>query len=164
MASYRALPGFLSNVSRRFHTPVAASIIVGLLLIALTWVYLLATPVQDAFSDVIDVTGLLFAMFYILTALATVVYYRRRVFSGFGDFMFLGLLPLGAAGFLGIMFYKSVLTAAAPQIWSLVPGVAVLGVLLMLAARFILKSPFFHIQRESDGQPADRPRTGSHRR
>ena len=29
MASYRALPGFLSNVSRRYHTPVAASIIVA---------------------------------------------------------------------------------------------------------------------------------------
>ena len=148
MASYRALPGFLSNVSRRFHTPVAASIIVGLLLIALTWVYLLATPVQDAFSDVIDVTGLLFAMFYILTALATVVYYRRRVFSGFGDFLFLGLLPLGAAGFLGWIFYKSVQTAAPPQIWSLI-GIIGLGVIMMLSARFILRSPFFQIRRES---------------
>ncbi len=85
MASYRTLPGFLSNVSRRFHTPVAASIIVGLLLIVLTAVYLLATSVQDAFSAVIDVSGLLFASFYILTALATVVYYRRRVFSSVWD-------------------------------------------------------------------------------
>ena len=33
MASYRALPEFLANVSRRFATPVAASIIVGLLII-----------------------------------------------------------------------------------------------------------------------------------
>jgi len=148
MASYRALPGFLSNVSRRYHTPVAASIIVGLLLIALTWVYLLATPVQDAFSNVIDTTGLLFAMFYILTALATVVYYRRRVFSSFGDFLSLGLLPLGAAGFLGWMFYKSVQDAAQPQIWSLI-GIIGLGLVMMLSARFILRSPFFHIRRES---------------
>jgi hypothetical protein len=62
-----------------------------------------------------------------------------------------------------LIIYKSLLVAPASQIWSLV-GVAVLGVLLMFAARFILKSPFFHIQRESDGQPADRPRAGSHRR
>jgi hypothetical protein len=53
--------------------------------------------------------------------------------------------------------------APASEIWSLV-GVAVLGVVLMFAARFILKSPFFHIQRESDRDPADRPRVGSHRR
>ena len=36
MASYRALPEFLANVSRRVHTPVAASVIVGLLIIALS--------------------------------------------------------------------------------------------------------------------------------
>ena len=127
---------------------MAASFIVGVLLIALTWVYLLATPVQNAFTNVIDVTGLLFAMFYILTALATIVYYRRRVFSSVGDFLFLGLLPLGAAGFLGWMFVDSVRAAAKPQIWSLL-GIIGFGLIMMLSARFILRSPFFHIRRES---------------
>jgi amino acid transporter len=151
MASYRALPGFLSNVSRRFSTPVAASLIVGVLLIALTWVYLLASSsIQSAFGDVIDVTGLLFAIFYILTALATIVYYRRRVFGGVRDFFVLGFLPLGAAAFLGWMFTKSVQQADSPQIWSLV-GIIGAGLLMMLAARFILRSPFFHMRRESAG-------------
>jgi amino acid transporter len=149
MASYRALPGFLSNVSRRFSTPVAASILVGILLIALTWVYLLAaTSVQSAFSDVIDVTGLLFAIFYILTALATIVYYRRRVFGGVRDFVVLGILPLGAAAFLGWMFTKSVLTAESAQVWSLL-GIIGAGLVMMLIARFGLKSQFFHMRRES---------------
>ena len=75
------LPEFLATVSRRFATPVAASIIVGLLIVGLTWVYLLATSVQNAFNDVIAVTGQLFAIFYIMTALATIVYYRRRVLA-----------------------------------------------------------------------------------
>jgi amino acid transporter len=162
MASYRALPAFLSNVSRRFQTPVAASIIVGILLIALTWVYLLATPVQNAFSDVIDVTGLLFAIFYILTALATIVYYRRRVFGGFWDFLVLGLLPLGAAGFLGWMFVKSLQSAAAAQVWSLV-GIIALGLVMLLIARFILRSRFFQIRRESY-HPTEDGRAGTHRR
>ncbi len=148
MASYRALPGFLSNVSRRFSTPVAASILVGILLIALTWVYLLAaTSVQSAFSDVIDVTGLLFAIFYILTALATIVYYRRRVFGGVRDFAVLGVLPLGAAAFLGWMFTKSVLTAESAQVWSLL-GIIGAGLVMMLVARFGLKSQFFQMRRE----------------
>ena len=43
-------------------------------------------------------------------------------------------------------------------------GVAVLGVFLMFAARFILKSPFFHVQRESDGQRVGGQHAGSHRR
>jgi amino acid transporter len=148
MASYRALPGFLSNVSRRFYTPVAASILVGVLLIALTWVYLLAsTSVQTAFSNVIDVTGLLFAIFYILTALATIVYYRRRVVGGVRDFVVLGVLPLGAAVFLGWMFTKSVLAAESPQVWSLL-GIIGAGLVMMFVARFGLKSQFFHMRRE----------------
>jgi amino acid transporter len=148
MASYRALPEFLSNVSRRFATPVAASVVVGVLLIALTWVYLLATSVQNAFSDVIDVTGLLFAIFYVLTALATIVYYRRKVVSSFWDAVSLGVLPLGAAGFLVWMFVKSLQSAAWTQRWSLI-GIVVVGVILMYSARYILQSPFFHIKRES---------------
>jgi amino acid transporter len=120
MASYRALPEFLANVSRRWATPVAASVIVGVLLIGLTWIYLLATSVQNAFNNVIDVTGLLFAIFYMLTALATIVYYRRRVISSFWDAVSLGILPLGAAGFLGWMFVKSVQSAAGAERWSLI--------------------------------------------
>jgi hypothetical protein len=38
--------------------------------------------------------------------------------------------------------------AAPPQIWSLV-GIIGLGLIMMLSARFILRSPFFHIRRES---------------
>jgi len=101
MASYRALPEFLANVSPRYATPVAASIIVGLLIVGLSAVYFLATSVQTAFSDVIAVTGLLFSIFYILTALAAVVYYRRRVLRSARDALMLGILPLAAAAFLG---------------------------------------------------------------
>jgi amino acid transporter len=151
MASYRALPGFLSNVSTRFRTPVAASITVGVLLIALTWVYFLTSSVQTAFGDVIAVTGLLFAIFYILTALATIVYYRRRVLSSVWDFVFLGLLPLAAAAFLGWIFTKSVQAAPPAQVWSVV-GIIALGLILLLSARFILRSQFFQIARESDSQ------------
>jgi amino acid transporter len=149
MASYRALPGFLSNVSRRYRTPAAASVAVGIVLIALTWVYLLATSVQTAFNDVIAVTGQLFAIFYIMTALATMVYYRRRVFGGARDALILGVLPLGAAGFLGWMLVRSLQAAPAAQVRSLA-AIVVAGVLLMLCARFVLRSRFFGIQRESD--------------
>jgi len=153
MASYRALPPVLGTVSRRYNTPVAASVVVGVLLIGLTWVYLLATSVQNAFSDVIDVTGLLFAIFYILTAVATTVYYRRRVFSNRWDMLTLGLLPLGAAGFLGWMLEKSVQSAPASQQWSLIAIIA-LGVVVMLIARLYWRSPFFQLQRESDAGAA----------
>ena len=149
MASYRALPEFLANVSRRWSTPVAASVIVGLLIVALSTIYYLATSVQNAFFDVIDVTGLLFSIFYIMTAVATMVYYRRRVFSSAWDALILGLLPLGAAVFLGWILAKSLLNAPSTQVWSLV-GILIAGVLLMFSARYILQSPFFRMPRESD--------------
>jgi amino acid transporter len=156
MASYRALPEFLSNVPRRFQTPAAASIVFGLVVVAAAWVYLIATSVQNAFTYVVDLTGLLFAIFYVLTALAAIVYYRRRVFSSLWDALILGLLPLASAGFLVWMVYKSMSEAAAAQNYSLL-GIAVVGLLLMLVARFGLKSWFFQIQRESDPGPVPVP-------
>jgi amino acid transporter len=153
MASYRALPGFLGNVSRRFKTPAVASVVVGVLLIGIFWIYMLATSVQNAFYDVIDVTGLLFAIFYVLTALATIVYYRRRVISGAWDFLILGVLPLAAAGFLGWVFVRSLQSASTSSRWSLI-GIVALGVVLMFIARVFLRSPFFQIKRESDTEGA----------
>ncbi len=149
MASYRALPGRLGNVSARFATPANASVLTAVLVIALAWVYLLATSVQGAFTAVVDVSGQLFGAFYILTALATIAYYRRRLVISPLNALTLGLLPLGAAGFLGWVLYKSVQDAAPAQNWSLL-GVVVTGLILMMIARFGLKSRFFQIGREHD--------------
>jgi amino acid transporter len=149
MASWRTLPPFLAQVSHRFATPVAASVTTGVVLIGLTWVYLLATSVQGAFNAVVNVSGLLFAAFYILTALAMIAYYRRRVFAGAWDALVLGVLPLGAAGFLAWIIGKSIQAAPAAQNWSLA-GIVVAGVAVMLVARFGLRSGFFAIPRESE--------------
>ncbi len=156
MASYRVLPDFLASVSRRFSTPVWASILVGFLIIALTWVYLLTTSVESAFDYVVDVTGLLFAVFYVLTALATVAYYRGRILASPKDTITLGLLPMGAAVFLVWMVVEALRSAGSsfrPEMASLI-GILVVGVLLMLLARFRLKSPFFHVRREHEERPA----------
>jgi len=97
------------------------------------------------------VTGLLFSIFYILTALAMITYYRRRVLASAWDFLILGLLPLGAAVFLGWVFVKSLAAAPVTQRWSLI-GIVALGIVLMISARYILQSTFFSIERESDSR------------
>ncbi|HET9972441.1 MAG TPA: APC family permease [Streptosporangiaceae bacterium] len=149
MASRHVLPPFLGNVSARFGTPVWASVLVGGSIIALTWVYLLAASVQDAFTDVVDVTGLLFAVFYALTALATITYYRRRVFSSLRDAVMLGVLPLGAVGFLGWVLVRSLGDASWAERWSLA-GVVGAGVVVMASVRVLLRPAFFRLARESD--------------
>jgi amino acid transporter len=151
MASYRTLPEVLGTVSPRYQTPVASSVVVGLLIVILSAIYYLATSVQNAFFDVIDVTGLLFSIFYILTALAAVVYYRRRIVSNPWDFVTAGLLPLGAAGFLGWIFVRSLAGAPWEQRWSLI-AVVIIGLVLMAFARFGLRSSFFRLPRESEAR------------
>jgi amino acid transporter len=148
MASHRVLPPVLANVNRRFSTPAVASVVIGLILIVATWVYLLSGSIANVFTQVIDVTGLLYAGFYILTALSAIVYYRRRVFSNAGDAVLVGILPLAAAGFLVWIVVKSLLAAPASQVWSVV-GIVAAGVVLMFVARFVLRSPFFQLPRES---------------
>ena len=150
MANHRVLPPFLGNVNRRFATPVAASLVVGLTLLGLTWAYLLATSLANAFNDAIAITALLYASFYIFTALAAVLYYWRRIFSNVMDAVTLGVLPLGAAGFLGWILVRSVQAAPASQIWTMVAIIAV-GIVLMLVARVVLRPQFFHLRRETEG-------------
>jgi hypothetical protein len=82
-----------------------------------------------------------------------IVYYRRRVFSSVWNTIVLAILPLAAAGFLGWVLVKSFIAAPGSQKWSLV-GIIALGVVLMLSARFIQKSPFFQVSRESDSGQA----------
>jgi amino acid transporter len=153
MASHRVLPPVLGNVSRRFSTPAVASITVGVILIAATWAYLLSTGLANVFSDVIDITGLLYAGFYVLTGLAAIVYYRRRVFSNAWDALLVGLLPLASCAFLVWIVEKSLSTAPDSQRWSIV-GIVAAGVVLMLVARFGLRSTFFQIPRETAAKEA----------
>src|SRR5580698_7252949 len=148
IASYRALPSSLANVSPRFKTPVVATVVASIVLLALGWIYLLTTSVQNAFGYVLDNTGILYATFYCVTALAAMVYYRRRVLSNWKDAITLGILPLASVVFLAWVAIKSIFGAAAAQNYSLL-GFIVVGLILILVARFGLKSPFFQIKRES---------------
>ena len=148
MASHRVLPAILGQVNTRFATPAVASIVVGMILIAVTWVYLLSSSIANAFTALIDVSGVLYASFYLLTALSAIAYYRRRIFSNAWDAMLVGILPLAAAAFLVWIVTKSWLNEPASQRWSLI-GIVVAGLILMFIARFVLRSQFFHIQRES---------------
>jgi amino acid transporter len=147
MASRRVLPPILGTVNRRFSTPAIASIVMGVLLIAITWVYLLSTSVANLFTELIGVVGLLYAGFYILTAFAVIAYYWRRLASNAWDAVLVGILPVCAAGFLIWIVVKSLQTASASERWSLI-GIVVAGLLVMLLVRFTLRSPFFQTPRE----------------
>jgi amino acid transporter len=148
IAGYRALPSSLADVSPRFKTPAVATIVASLILLVLGWVYLLTTSVQTAFGYVLNNTGILYATFYCVTAIAAVVYYRRRVLANWRDMVTIGILPIASVAFLGYVAVKSILSAPAAQNYSLL-GFIVVGFILILVARFGWKSEFFNIRRES---------------
>ena len=147
MAAHRVLPPVLGTVSPRFSTPLIASVVTGMILIVATWLYLLSGSVATVFGTLISVDGLLYAGFYILTALATIAYYRRRILASARDALLAGLLPLGAAGFLGWIIVTSVQGAPGSERWSLA-GIVAAGLIVMGYARFTLRSTFFQTPRE----------------
>jgi amino acid transporter len=154
MASHRVLPPVLGQISRRFNTPAIGSIIIAVILIAATWAYLLSTSIANVFTDVVSVTGLLFAIFYVMTALAAIVYYRRRIFSRVWDSLLVGLLPLGSAAFLSWVVVKSLQNA--PNAWRYaLAGIVVAGLIMMFIARFVFRSQFFQLPRESASKNPD---------
>jgi amino acid transporter len=154
MAARGVLPPVLGRVNHRYSTPVIASVVMGVVLVAIIWVYLLSTSIANVFSELISVVGLLYAGFYILTAAAVITYYRRRIISNAWELLLSGILPLCAAGFLIWITIKTLQTATAPEFWSLI-GITASGVLVMLLVRFILRPDFFHTPRES--APKERP-------
>jgi len=148
MAGRRVLPQVLGVVNPRWSTPAIGTIIIGVVLVAATWAYLLSAGVANLFTQLIDITGLLFASYYILTALTVVVYYRRRVVKSAWDALITGILPLAASGFLIWIVVQSLQSAPWSQRWSVI-GIVCAGLLLMFVARVVMRSPFFQIPRES---------------
>ena len=109
----------------------------------------MSAPLPDAaFDAVVSVSGLLFGAFYVMTGLATIAYYRKRIISHAWDLLICGILPIAAAGFLVWIIYKSIQQAPASQNWSLV-GIVALGLVLLFVARFVMRSAYFHLPRES---------------
>lgn len=147
MAGYRVLPTVMGRVNRRFATPMIASIIMGVTLIVVTWIYLLSTSVANLFTELISVDGLLYASFYILTALAAIAYYRQRIFSNAWDALLVGILPVGAVAFLVWIVVKTLQSGTSPTRWSLI-GIVAAGVLVMIAVRVIVRPQFFETPRE----------------
>ena len=92
-----------------------------------------------------------------LTTLAALTYYRRRILASWRDAIVVGVLPLGAAGYLGYILYKSISSAwdgSRVQVWTLL-GVIAAGLVMMLIARFWLRSVFFRLPRESEPRQGD---------
>jgi amino acid transporter len=147
MSSRDVLPRSLSNVSPRFRTPVLASLIAGIAIIAVITVDLLFAGLSNIFSDVVGVSGLLFSIFYVMTGLAMMVYYRSRITASVLDFLTLGLLPIASIALLCWVFVKTITQVPTGEVYT-VCGVVGSGIVVMVLMRLIRNPAFFHLERE----------------
>jgi amino acid transporter len=163
MSSASALPAPLGNLNSRFRTPVLATIIPGAVFLVVTWVYLLVGSVAAAFSALVAGTGILFTSYYILTGVAMIAYYRRRIFSSLVGAFVDGVLPLAAAVFLGWIIWKTMDANAANVNWT-IAGIIGTGIALMIVIRLTPRgADYFATQREAHEPDAGRSGSASQR-
>jgi amino acid transporter len=148
MSRDRVLPPRLAAISPRYRTPALTTSLLGGLMILLGVLDIFATSVDSAISDLISVSGFLYALFYAITGLAAAWFYRRQLGKSVLDALLLGILPLAGAGLLIWVAVKAAQALNGAERVILI-AIAVLGVVLMIVAARVYKAPIFQLKRET---------------
>jgi amino acid transporter len=146
MGQDKVLPSALGKSHPRHRTPAVATVVFAVLTLAVTWVYTLSSSsVEGTFTNVVSSVGLMFALFYAATGIAMAVYYRRLAVRGVGAFLQVALVPLASAVFLIWVAFKSVpgLGGWNGTVMHYLYIMIAVGIIFLLVARFIGRSPYF---------------------
>jgi amino acid transporter len=148
MSRDRVLPARLGRISPRYRTPAFTTALLGGVMMALGIIDIFVSSVATAIVDLVTVSGLLYSLFYAITGLAASWFYRRFILRSAKDVVILGLMPLGGAALLLWVAYKAIgaLTSTEAEILG---GVAVLGIIMLVVAVKVYKSPIFQIKAEA---------------
>ena len=107
-----------------------------------------SSSVSTAITNLVTVSGFLYSLFYAITGLAAAWFYRRFIMRSPKDFGILGLMPLAGAALLLWVAYKGALSLSATE-KEILGGIAVLGVVMLVVAVKVYKSPIFKIKAEA---------------
>ncbi|HEX2358189.1 MAG TPA: APC family permease [Solirubrobacterales bacterium] len=154
MARHEAIPSAFGEVSKRFFTPVFATIAIGVL--ATAW-YVPGKLINKTFLfDSLTALGLMIAFYYALTGFACVIYYRREIPKTWRNLLFVGLAPGAGALVLTYIFVKALFNFSDPENsytaeewFGVAPpavigvGMLLVGVVLLFAWRLYKREPFF---------------------
>jgi amino acid transporter len=157
MARDRVIPSVFGKVNKQ-RVPALAAVIWGGACIILTVIYIFASGVAGAINDFIATFSILFAWFYAATALTVIWVERRRVFSSGKEILLTGVLPLIGGAVLGWAGVKSLLEVSGGTVRALWI-IGAIGVLMMLYAAVVWRSPAFRIKREEAPAPTPEERS-----
>ncbi|MGD0555083.1 MAG: APC family permease [Streptosporangiaceae bacterium] len=148
-------PKRLANVNRRFGTPVAGLIVMGVIPVIALLLYLASSSLEKTIVYIDSTGGLLFAGYYVVISLYSIWYYRSVLFKDIREFLLGLLLPLIGAATLIYVIVKSMPGTATPvRILALV--LFLVGIPLAFLSKAITKAPFFRTRRERYSEQSER--------
>lgn len=156
MSRDRTLPSRLGWVNRRFATPVAGLLVMGVIPVIALLLYLASSSLQKTIVYIDSTGGLLFAGYYVVISLYSIYYYRSVLLRDAKEFLLGLLLPLVGAGTLVYVIVKSLPTTSSPvKIIALVLFLA--GIPLAFLSKAVTRAPFFRTKRERYREDAPVP-------
>ena len=157
MARVGALPKKFASIHPRYLTPGFATLAMGA--VSIVW-YLVLVLISDngVLTDSVTATALGIALYYGLTGVACVVYYRHEHLKGFSNVLFYGVVPAAGALIMFALFAAACINFADPsQAKTALAGIGAplmfgvgalaIGVVLMLWMRAVSPA-FFKRRRE----------------
>jgi len=145
MGTDRLLPQMFGWVHPKYRTPAVGTVIFGLITLIMTWLYIYSSSVASSFDTVVESVGVLFALFYAATGIATTWFYRVLLRRSAKDALLVGALPLAGAGALLYIAAKSLLDFSGQALWSMA-GIAIAGALALIFAAAVKRSSFFRLK------------------
>lgn len=143
MARDGVLPKAFGKISPRFHTPAQGTFILATVAGIGLLVTTLSPTVSSTFGSLISNIGVLVAFYYGITGIACAWAYRRILFKSPTNLLLAGLLPLLAGIFLFWVGYQVVIQSGIGFSMPILITFG-LGIPLVLLARLLSKSDFFH--------------------
>ena len=112
MAVQGAFPKQLGNVHKKHLTPGTATI--WMAVISIAWYVGLTLVSENALYDSIASIGMFIALYYGVTGLACVFFFRRQLTRSVKTFVLVGIVPLLGAIMMGFILVKSVIDLSDP--------------------------------------------------
>lgn len=145
MARDRLLPEVLGEISPKYRTPAKATILFGVSMIAMTWLYVFLSSVAGAFDTVVSVVGVMFAVFYAVTAFTVTWAFRDKVTASLRNLISLGVVPVMGGLTLLAVSLASIRELEPPALWSLI-AIGSLSFVMMIIARFGKGAAYFRFR------------------
>ena len=156
MGRDRVFPKFFDNVHPRYRTPWNATILLGLLNVVFLWGTTLFGSIGSALDNIVSTLGIMAAIFYLMTAVTAIWYYRKVITASTGNVILGGIMPGIGAAFMAFVIVYSLATGqltTTNMIFGF--GLALIGLVLSFISAGVGHATFYTDPSTSFGDKVD---------